>query len=285
MPAMPSPNPALCAPPVAPVRGPTLRPEEFTLFQQLVHELAGIWIAPAKRAMVEGRLARRLHDHRLESFGAYFRLLSGNMAERQTAIDLLTTNETHFFREPKHFDFLHSTAPALRLPGRTLRVWSAACSSGQEPYTVAMVLSQVLADAPWEVLASDLSLRVLERARSALYDMSLAKEIPEDYLRAYCLRGVGEAAGRFLIAPAVARKVSFAQINLNEPLPDVGEFDVILLRNVLIYFQPETKQAVVQRLLRALRPGGYLLVGHSESLHGVASGLTMAAPAVYRKPS
>lgn len=262
---------------------PRLQPEEFPLFQRLLHELSGIWLAPAKMALVEGRLLRRLQHHRLQSFAAYFRLLGDHAAERQAALDLLTTNETHFFREPKHFDFLRRTAAQLCAPGRTLRVWSAACSTGQEPYTIAMVLAQSLVDTPWEVFASDLSASALERARSAIYDANLSKEIPQGCLRAYCLKGIAERAGHFLIGPEITRKVSFARLNLNEPLPDIGHFDLIFLRNVLIYFQPETKQAVLTRLLQVLRPGGYLLVGHSESLHGLSVGLTMIAPTVYRR--
>jgi chemotaxis protein methyltransferase CheR len=260
-----------------------LRAEEFALFQRLLHQVAGIWVVPAKRAMVEGRLARRTRQLGLDSFGAYFRRLAENADERQTAIDLLTTNETHFFREPRHFDFLRTRVAALRGSGRPVRVWSAAASTGQEPYTIAMVLAQALGDSPWEIFASDLSRRVLERAASALYDISLAREIPQEYLHEYCLKGVGAQEGRFAVAPQLVRRVRFAQVNLNEPLPDVGQFDVIFLRNVMIYFQTETKRAVVARILRQLRPEGYLLVGHSESLHGLAPGLQMVVPSVYRK--
>lgn len=262
---------------------PRLQPEEFPLFQRLLHQLSGIWLTPAKMAMVEGRLLRRLQHHRLASFTAYFRLLGANAAERRAALDLLTTNETHFFREPRHFEFLGQTAAQLRVPGRTLRVWSAACSTGQEPYTIAMVLAKSLPDAPWEVFGSDLSGSALDRARSAIYDISLSKEIPQTFLHAYCLKGVAEQDGRFLIAPQITRKVGFAQLNLNEPLPDIGNFDLIFLRNILIYFRPETKQAVLTRLAQVLRPGGYLLVGHSESLHGLSSELTVTAPTIYRR--
>ncbi|HVW69357.1 MAG TPA: protein-glutamate O-methyltransferase CheR [Steroidobacteraceae bacterium] len=268
---------------MAPRPGPALSADEFAQFQRLLHELAGIWIAPAKKVMVEGRLLRRLQHHELGSFSAYYRLLVEDASERQTAIDLLTTNETHFFREPKHFDFLKHQAARLCAPGRPLRVWSAACSTGQEPYTIAMVLSQALPDTPWEVFASDLSVRVLERARTARYDMQLTSEIPREYLQACCLKGVAEEEGYFTIAPELSRRVSFARINLNEPLPSMEGFDVIFLRNVLIYFQPDIKRTVLTRLLQTLRPGGYLLVGHAESLHGHTAGLTMTAPAIYRK--
>ncbi|MFZ5544041.1 MAG: CheR family methyltransferase [Pseudomonadota bacterium] len=248
-----------------------------------MRHVAGIGLSPAKKALVCSRLARRLQQHGLASFRDYLQLIDQHAEERQTAIDLLTTNETHFFREPRHFDFVRERVLPQREPGRSLRAWSAACSSGQEVYSLAMVLADALGPTGWEVLGSDLSLRVLRQACSAQYDLRLAQEIPPALLRAHCLRGTGDKAGTFAIDPALARQVRFAQINLNEPLPELGEFDLIFLRNVMIYFPEPVKRQVVGRLVARLRPGGWIFVGHSESLNGLADGLQMQAPSVYRK--
>ncbi len=261
----------------------TLSDLEFAHFRKFIHGVAGISLSPAKKALVAGRLLKRLKFHELTSFGEYFRMISSRQEERQIAVDLLTTNETHFFREPRHFDLLRERLLPAHPRGRTFRVWSAACSSGEEVYTLAMVLADVLGHSPWEVLGSDISTRVLEKAESGLYPMDRARELPGDTLRRHCLKGVGSKEGRFVISPKLRAKVRFAQINLTESLPATGEFDAIFLRNVMIYFEPETKQQVVERLLTRLRPGGWLFVGHSESINGLVAGIEGIAPSVYRK--
>jgi chemotaxis protein methyltransferase CheR len=257
---------------------------EFADFQRMIFSIAGISMSPAKKALVAGRLAKRLKHHGLGSYGEYFRMLSQQHDEMQIAVDLLTTNETYFFREPKHFDFLRDQVLPRHPRGRAFRIWSAACSSGEEPYTLAMLLADQMGDTPWEVFGSDISTQVLDKARRGLYPMERARGIPPALLRTHCLKGIGSQDGQLLVDPALRKRVTFAQINLNEPLPDVGEFDVIFLRNVMIYFQAETKRQVVARLLAKLRPGGIFVVGHSESLNGIAHGLEALAPSVYRKP-
>jgi len=258
---------------------------EFAQFQGLLRRLAGIHLSPAKKALVCGRLGKRLKHHGLTSYGDYFRLLTGGQeaAELQIALDLLTTNETYFFREPKHFDFLRERVLPARNGKASLRIWSAACSSGEEPYSLAMLLAERLGAAPWEIVASDLSTRVLERARSGLYPMERARNIPGSYLKAHCLRGTGRHEGSFLIERSLRERIRFLQVNLNEPLPRLGEFDLIFLRNVMIYFEQETKRSVVQRLIPMLKPGGHLLIGHSETLNGVTDGLRSVSPSIYRK--
>lgn len=261
----------------------TLQESELAKFQRWIHQVAGIAMGPAKKALVAGRLARRLQHHGLSSFDAYFQLLQRDPQEHQIAVDLLTTNETHFFREPRHIELLRDVILPQHPAGRMLRVWSAASSTGQEAYSIAMMLAHVLGESPWEVFGSDLSTRVLQQACQALYDMALTKEIPEHFLRAYCLKGVGAQHGRFAIAPEITRRVSFAHINLVEPLPEVGEFDVIFLRNVMIYFNDATKREVVAKLVQKLKPGGWFMVGHSETLHGMSPLLQAHAPSIYRR--
>lgn len=258
---------------------------EFAQFQGLLLRLAGIHLSPAKKALVCGRLGKRLRHHGLSSYGEYFRLLTGGLApqEMQIALDLLTTNETYFFREPKHFDFLRDQILPARRPGAPFRVWSAACSSGEEPYSIAMLLSDRLGGSPWEIFASDISTRVLERAKSGHYALERARHIPPAYLKAYCRKGIGTQAGTLLVEPSLRTRVDFQQVNLNEPLPLLGEFDVVFLRNVMIYFGQETKRKVVQRLIPLLKPGGTLIIGHSESLNDVTDELRPISPSIYRR--
>lgn len=264
----------------------SINDSEFKQFQGLIYDVAGISMSAAKKPLVGGRLAKRLAHHGVNSYGEYFHILQrdGHLGELQIAVDLLTTNETYFFREPKHFDFLRTDVLPKVHPGRAFRAWSAACSYGQEPYTLAMVLAEGLGDTPWEILASDISARVLERARTGHYAMEQADKVPRPYLTRYCRKGVGSQDGTFIVDRTLRSRIQFSQINLNQALPEMSEFDLILLRNVMIYFNTETKRQVVRRLCSQLRPGGYLLVGHSESLNGVNDELTLIRPSIYRKP-
>lgn len=262
-----------------------LSEQEFVQFQRFIYEAAGIHLSPAKRALVVGRLARRLDQCKVRSYGEYFKLLSSGQAadEVQTAIDLLTTNETYFFREPKHFDFLRELARDAARSGSPMRVWSAASSSGEEAYSIAMLLADCMPARPWEVFGSDISLRVLRRARSGHYPMERARNIPPAYLQRYCLKGTGQQEGTLLVASSLRSRVQFSQVNLNESLADLGQFDVIFLRNVMIYFDRDTKRAVVARVLAQLRPGGHFCIGHSETLNDISDAVDQVAPAIYRK--
>ncbi len=259
---------------------------EFSRFRQFIFDAAGITLSPSKKALVCGRLARRLAARGLDSYGRYLDLLeSGEPAsEVQIAVDLLTTNETYFFREPRHFELLRNLAAQARARRRGLRVWSAACSSGEEPYSIAMVLDDLLRELPWEVVGSDISNRVLQRARTAHYVDDRARHIPGEYLKRYCLRGTGEYAGTLLVERSLRQRVTFMQVNLNEALPALGPFDIVFLRNVMIYFSPDTKREVVARVLERLAPGGHFCIGHSETLHGTDAPVEQVAPSVYRKP-
>lgn len=263
---------------------------EFASFQRFIFEMAGITMSDSKKALVSGRLAKRLQHYGLQTYDAYFRLLqSGQHAnEVQLAVDLLTTNETYFFRESRHFDLLRAAAEAARpelRPGAPFRVWSAACSSGEEPYSIAMVLADVLGETPWEVVASDISTRVLQRARTGHYPMARAKQVPQDYLRRFCLKGIREQQGTLLVERALRQRVQFRQVNLNTDLPsDLGSYDMVFLRNVMIYFNGDTKRQVVARVTSRLKPGGSFIIGHSESLHEINDTLDTVMPSVYRKP-
>jgi chemotaxis protein methyltransferase CheR len=264
----------------------TISDAEFGQFKAWIYDVAGISLSEHKKALVMGRLASRVRHYQLESYGDYFRLLTGEKpsVELQIAVDLLTTNQTYFFREPKHFDFLREHILPAHQPSRQMRVWCAASSTGEEPYSIAMLLAAALGEGPWEILASDLSSRVLERARSGHYSLERAQHIPRPHLLNYCLKGVGDQEGTFMIEAKLKNRIQFMQINLNNHLPQIGEFDVIFIRNVLIYFDMETKRQVISRLLPHLRRGGYLIVGHSESLNGINDTVKAVKPSIYFKP-
>lgn len=263
-----------------------MQDHDFQQFSRLIHNIAGIHLTPAKKTLVAGRLASRLQHHKVSSYGDYYRLVTrtGNEAELQTMVDLLTTNETYFFREPQHFDFLRETAMRHRARGGSaFRVWSAASSSGEEAYSMAMVLAHVFGDAPWEVVGTDISTRVLAQAERGLYRMDRISGIPLDWLRKYCLRGQDEYNGMLLVAKELRSRVRFLQCNLLEPRSDLGVFDVIFLRNVMIYFDSATKSRVVANLLPYLRAEGHFVVGHSETLNGIATSLATVRPTIYRR--
>ncbi len=257
---------------------------EFRRFQKLIFEAAGIRLTAAKQPMVAGRLAKRLKKLNLPDFVSYVRYVDQNPAEHQLVVDLLTTNETYFFREPKHFDFLRAQLLPAHPRCHPLRVWSAACSTGEEPYSLAMLLADQFSGRDWKIMASDISTQVLERARVGHYPIARTEHIPLEYLKRFCLRGVADEEGTLLVDKKLRQQVEFKQVNLMAPMNQLPQFDLILLRNVLIYFDAATKAQVVARVAGQLKPGGHLFIGHSETLNGLQAGLQQAAPAIYRKP-
>ena len=271
------------------VHSSTMKPitdAEFSQFQKFIFEAAGISMADAKKALVTGRLGKRLAWHGLESFGDYFKMLKSGLhpEEVQMAVDLLTTNETYFFREMKHFEFLRTQALKERSRPQPFRLWSAASSSGEEAYSMAMVLADCLQTTPWEIVGTDISTRVLEGARRALYSMERGRHIPQDYLRRFCRKGTGSYEGHLLVDASLRAKVLFKHANLNTVLPEIGKFDLVFLRNVMIYFNNDTKRQVVARVISTIKPGGYFCVGHSESLNDISTAVQMVAPSIYQKP-
>ena len=260
---------------------------EFARFQALIYKIAGISLSDAKKVLLTGRLGKRLKHHGLGSYTEYFRLVSSGSdeVELQMMVDLLTTNETYFFREEKHFDFLSTQVLAKHPPGAGFNIWSAACSSGEEVYTIAMVLAERLGlQGNWTVTGSDISQRVLAAAQRGLYTTERARGTPPEFLRKYCLKGVRSNEGMMLINETLRKHTRFMQVNLNNPLPALGPFDVIFLRNVMIYFDAETKRDVIARLVQCLRPGGHFIIGHSESLNGLTDALRTVQPTIYVKP-
>ncbi len=258
---------------------------EFNLFREFIYDHAGINLSDEKKTLVTSRLSKRLRHYSLNTFQEYFDIVisSSQSGERQVAIDLLTTNETYFFREPKHFEFLETEILSRWRGGKTFRVWSAASSTGEEAYSIAMLLDDILGHHPWEIFGSDISSRVLKTAKQGHYLQNRIDGIPKAYLHKYCLKGMGEHEGTLLIDRKLRQRVNFAPVNLKRPLDNLGSFDIIFLRNVLIYFDMETKRQIIKQLVEKMHPDGYLFIGHSESLKGIHDGLKTIIPTVYQK--
>ena len=272
----------------------SLTPALFAKFQATIYKESGIWLGSHKHALLTGRLARRLRLLGLNTMKEYFHLVSQSdqQHERALMIDCITTNETHFFRESRHFDFLvQQVFPRWKREAATgerlsrITIWSAGCSTGEEPYSLAMLLLQHFPpDQGWfvEILATDISTRVLEKARAGIFPIEKSKEIPREFLRAYMLKGTGEQSGVMRAIPELQKMVRFARVNLSaDSYPIDGAFDLIFCRNVLIYFDQQSKQKVIAGLLQHLCSSGLLFVGHSEHLSGISPGLKSVAPTVY----
>ncbi len=271
---------------------PVLTNADLAFVMTLVYKRAGIRLHEGKRELVAARLQKRLRALDLESYKAYIDFLQNDRSgeEMVAFLDAIATNHTSFFREEEHFDLLRSRVvpDLLERSGRSgLDVWSAACSTGEEPYTLAITLADLLPDGGdgFRLLASDLSTKALAAARGGVYKIERVKDIPLDVLRRHFERGMGAQQGLARVAHAVRRRVEFAQLNLLE-IGDLGRrFDIIFCRNVMIYFDHPVQQRVVTMLERHLRPAGYLFVSHSESLTGISHGLQWVAPAVYQRRS
>jgi chemotaxis protein methyltransferase CheR len=273
-----------------------LSPESFSRLARYITGELGIKMPDAKLTMVQGRLLRRVRELGLGSvdqYGEYF-FSSASAEEREHLINAITTNKTDFFREPGHFDFLVRMAlPSLVRAGsgsrgRPLKVWSAGCSSGEEAYTLAMLLSEFALTRPgfdYAILGTDISTRVLERARSGIYPEPEIVPVPAELRRKYLWRSRSRLEALVRMAPELRRKVAFHQLNFmdgNYRIRDL--FEIVFFRNVMIYFDRPTQQAVVGRICRNLAPGGYLFVGHSESLAGLDLPVNLVRTSVFRKP-
>jgi chemotaxis protein methyltransferase CheR len=268
---------------------PDLGDRELGAIVRLVYEKSGITLHDGKRALVAARLQKRLREGAFGSFREYLAHVKGDESggELVRLLDAIATNHTSFFREPQHFEYLRQRlAPAWAAGNRDVAIWSAACSTGEEPFTIAMTLADSLDSAALariRIVASDLSTKALARARAGVYPVDRVRAIPPDVLKRYVERGLGDQEGLARIAPDLRRRVEFRQINLVDDPRIEGEFDAIFCRNVMIYFDKAVQQRVVSLLERHLRQGGTLFISHSESLNGLAHGLRWVAPAVYRR--
>jgi len=261
-----------------------LSERSFGVVADAFQRVSGIKLLPAKRQLVIGRLQKLATERGLDSLDDYVEqvIQGGDQTELVRVIDRLTTNETYFFREPAHFEFLAELV-SRRRPGSEFRVWSAASSSGEEAYSIAMLLADKLGPTGWKIVGTDLSTAMVDAARTALYPMERARNTSPQYLKRYCLKGSGPYEGQLLVSKALRAQVHFEQANLTQTLPDIGQFDVVFLRNVLIYFESDAKLDIVKRVTPLIKPGGYLFTGHSESLSNLPTGLTNVRPAIYAR--
>ncbi len=262
----------------------------FKKISTLMYESVGLCYNESKKSLILSRLKLRYEKLGIRRLEDYVELISdeANAAEFQMAVDLLTTNETYFFREPKHYEFLERelAASKSKLP---LSVWSAAASFGDEAYSTAMLLSDLQISGRvspgWSILGTDISHRVLLAAKTGVYPVDRLRNVSPERLRRYCLRGEGDAEGQVLLQDKLRDNVSFGQLNLCQDYSGLGPFDVIFLRNVLIYFDLETKAQVVDRALSLLRPGGLFFLGTAEGRVKCATPLQTVQPGVFRKPA
>lgn len=272
-----------------------LTPKMFNQFGRFVTETLGIKMPASKRTMLQSRLQKRLRQLGLSSFEAYYDFVfsqEGREKELYNLLDIVTTNKTDFFREPRHYDVLtQKVLPSLIHRGigvrRPLKIWSAGCSTGAEPYTLTMVLSEFAQKADgllFNILATDISTQVLEKAMTAIYDERDAAPIPTPIKKKYLLRSKDRSKPRIRIIPELRRLVQFRRLNLMDDDYGMNEtMDIILCRNVIIYFDRDTQFTVLSRLCRCLKPQGYLFMGHSETLNGFNLPLRQVAATVYCK--
>ena len=264
-----------------------LRDDTFRGIAELMHGAIGIAFAESKKSLVSSRLGPRIQRLGLEGFDEYLSLIASPAegGEFQVAVDLLTTNETYFFREPAHFEILEKEISGR--PPQPVAVWSAASSFGDEAYSVAMLLAdlqlQGRVNADWCVLGTDISDRVLRSAVQAVYPEDRLRHVSPDRLRRYCLRGEGDSQGLVQLRPALRERVRFGQLNLCQPIEALGPFDAVFLRTGLIYFDAATKVEVVDRVLTRLRPGGLFFIGTAEGRVACRTPLLAVAPGAFRK--
>lgn len=267
----------------------TISEREYTNIRTLLYDESGISLGDSKQSLVVSRLSKRLRDLSLDSFEAYYSYVTedGSGEEFTRMLDLLSTNKTDFFREPKHFDYLREVIlPSLEREKR-IRIWSSACSTGEEPYTIAITLHEgVTNPSQWDfrIMASDISTRVLAHAAAGLYGEERIRTVPPDVAKRHFLKGKGQSAGLVKVKPHLSEIIAFRRLNLmDDQFPIKSPLDLIFCRNVMIYFDRPTQERLVAKFHRYLKPGGHLFIGHSESLQWLKHDFTTVAPTIYRK--
>lgn len=270
--------------------------QEYDWIRETVYQNSRINLGPSKKELVMARLSKRLRALGLSSYREYIQLLQSAQGkdEMTNLIDSISTNHTYFFREPQHFDFLLNDVlpqfcPSTSGPlGRTLKVWSAATSTGEEPYSIAILLDDYMQKARgwnWRILCTDISTKVLKKAQNGVFAADKVEKIKAEWLRKYFEKGSSEVADTYRASMDLRRRMQFISLNLLAPsYPFTEQFQLIFCRNVMIYFDKPTQQELVQKLSQHLEPGGYLIIGHAESLTGVSHDLKLIKPSIYRKP-
>ncbi len=261
-----------------------LHENEFAVFQKLIYSEVGIDLAASKRMLVQSRLTKRLHLYKLNSFVDYLRLVQINAKERIEMINLITTNETYFFREIQHFEYLQNFILKQYTSLKMFRFWSAAASVGAEAYSAAMLIANTRTSNSWEVVGTDINSEVIQKARIGLYPERWADKVPLPLKQKFCLKGKGKQEGQFLVDRVLVENMIFTTSNLMYHNKEVGLFDVIFLRNVLIYFDDETKQLVIDNVVKNLKVGGYFFISLTENLNMLnIPNLEVVETSVYKK--
>jgi chemotaxis protein methyltransferase CheR len=282
---------ASASPPETGHHGPQLGDAEFDFIRHVVGENAGIVLGPNKRQLVQGRLARRLRELGLPSYEAYCEYLRDAGPEELVGlINAITTNVTSFFRENHHFEalakFMLPEAMKRNAASRRLRIWSAGCSTGEEPHCIAMVAGEVLPASPrydFKILATDIDSDVVAAATSGIYPLDRMSSVTPERLKRFFQKGGGDQAGCAIAKSELKNMITFRTLNLLHAWPMKGPFDVIFCRNVMIYFDQPTREKLVSRFSELLAPGGYLCIGHSESIHAGTAPFKLVGKTIYRR--
>src|ERR1051326_1146281 len=267
------------------VRLVDLKSSEFEKIRSLAYQEFGLDLKDGKEELVSARLGKLMRRGAFASFASYYEPVVADRTGEALIelIDALTTNHTSFWREPAHFEFLEGLVRAEFKGIQTMRIWSAACSTGEEPYSIAFcLLNAGLPASRFRIVATDISTRALAKARRAVYPMERFDQVPQPWRRRFLLQGEGDWKGWYKVKPEVMASVEFRRLNLMEPLSGPDTYHVIFCRNVMMYFDRKTQADLVNRLTARLDPGGYFLVGHSESLTGIDHRLAYCRPATYR---
>jgi len=247
---------------------PHLSAASFSAIRELIFEVAGIAMTDEKEELVKSRLAKRLRELKIAGYEEYLTRIQTDRVELSNMVDVLTTNKTSFFREPQHFDYLQEHVfPAWKAAGIPRRIWSAGCSSGEEPYTIAITLAETMPQAQFEVVASDIDTQVLAHAHEGIYPMGSVAALSAERQKRFFLRGTGRFEGRARVRRELAARVAVERINLmDREWPIEGRFDAIFCRNVMIYFDKPTQRRLIERFWERLKPAGLFFAGHAESL-------------------
>ena len=260
---------------------------EFQLYQKLIYNTCGINLTEGKKQLLVSRLKKRMDTLKITSFKEYreFVISPKNEAEFKLMLNAVSTNKTDFFRENVHFEFLKSSVYPALVKQKNIRIWCAASSSGEEPYTLAMTLMEALKNSQRDIkiLATDISTKVLGEADQGVYNSDTVSPVPPSLLKKYFQKGAGIREGKFLVKDDLKKLVHFKRLNLMEPFPLTIEFDIVFCRNVMIYFDKETRENLVNRMERHIKIGGYLFIGNAESLSGLKHNYKYVQPAVYQR--
>jgi len=255
---------------------------EYENFRELIFKEVGITLNESKKSLIESRFFKRMLDMKLNSFNDYYEICIKNHHEKIEMLNLITTNETYFFRENEHFDFLKKYLMQYQ-SSMKIRIWSGASSVGAEAYSIAMVCDSILPSNMWEIIGSDINKNVIKKARMGLYPLSWSDKILPEFKHKYCLKGKGKYDGEFLINRQLAKNVRFLDNNLLEENTTFGYFSIVFLRNVLIYFNDETRKKVIKNVIKNMKSESLLIISQTENLNALnISELEQIQPSIYK---